>query len=366
MKRIFVPLVLVLISLLVVLSIAEWAVRTFRPQISGEVVYGYDKDLGAVNKPNQRGRKTSPLGNGYNFSHNSLGFRGSREYGPDKGAAFRVLFLGDSFTYGVGVDDAQAFPQRVEEILRAKNYSVEVINAGNPGKGTDYELRFLQIMGPKIKPDLVVVCFYWNDFYDNVEGEYFRLGKNGELIPRKPHSLTARKAKIENLPVIDWLLSWSQAANLIRAAAVNSFRRLGKPTIRSKYNHQVENFDKSWTRVLLKQIIITAKALKSDILFFYLPDEGQIISYRKSGKISFFEKDFDEMVRSQQEEPYSLTPALSAMPGKMSLPYWGHYSPAAHLEAARYISSIIEGWLKRQQNRSKERLSSCRGGKMQG
>ena len=75
-----------------------------------------------------------------------------------------------------------------------------MINAGIPGKGTDYELRFFESRGYRLQPDLTVVCFFWNDFFDNVDGEYYRLGKKGELIAKAPHSLQAKKARVENLP----------------------------------------------------------------------------------------------------------------------------------------------------------------------
>jgi hypothetical protein len=40
------------------------------------------------------------------------------------------MFLGDSFTYGVGVNDDQTFCYLVEKQLLAMGLKVEVINAG--------------------------------------------------------------------------------------------------------------------------------------------------------------------------------------------------------------------------------------------
>jgi len=345
MKSILARIMAVLLGAMVALGIAELAVRTLSPQMIGDVVFGYDEELGAIPVPHQRGRKTSPQGQSYSFSHNASGFRGSREYGPRKQAAFRVLFLGDSFTYGLGVNDEETLPQQVENILQARHYSVEVINAGNPGAGTDYELKFLQTLGPKLKPDLVVVCFFWNDFYDNAEGEHFSLVQ-GELVPQKPHSLTAKKARVENMPVIGWLLSWSHAANLIKVTTVNLLKRPGKPVNRERYSLKDAGYDRSLTEKLLGQMVKTAKALGSGIMFFYLPDEGQVKLYKASGEISHYEQDFGAMMRGLHEQPYSLTPALSQVPGDIELPYWGHYRAGTNLAAAQYISGPVEGWLK--------------------
>ena len=79
----------------------------------------------------------------------------AHQAGGRSGALFR-----DSFTYGVGVNDDQTFPYLVGKILQAQNYSVETINAGNPGIGTDYELRLMQVSGDKLQTDLVVLCFF--------------------------------------------------------------------------------------------------------------------------------------------------------------------------------------------------------------
>ena len=56
------------------------------------------------------------------------------------------------------------------------------MNAGNSGKGTDYELIFFQVLGYKFKPDLIILCFCANDFIDNERGEYFQISPEGETI----------------------------------------------------------------------------------------------------------------------------------------------------------------------------------------
>lgn len=83
------------------------------------------------------------------YTRNRLGLR-DRDYPADKPAAVRrVLFLGDSFTYGSGVpDDRAVFPKRVEELLADSRYSpgvdrVEVLNGGIPGS---YPAHWLDLL----------------------------------------------------------------------------------------------------------------------------------------------------------------------------------------------------------------------------
>jgi hypothetical protein len=343
MKTFLFKLTAVLAGLMVALGLAEAAVRLIRPQMTGEVVWAYRPDLGTIPVPNQRGRKVPVNGPIYTFSHNSWGFRGSQEYGR-KGAAYRVLLLGDSFTYGVGVNDDQTFAHYLQENFTAKKLAVEVINAGNPGKGTDYELRLLKTWGSKIKPDLVVLCFFLNDFFDNAEGQYYRLGSQGELVPQSPHSLEAKKARVENLPVISWLLSWSQAANLVKVSLINFIQGPNKGP-KLDYPVAAPESHQELTRVILRQVAETARSLGSDVLFFYLPDATQVSRYRKTGVSSAYEKDFLELVRSLGEEPHSLTPALAASGATIGEPCWQHWTPEGHYYAALEMGQYIEARL---------------------
>ena len=47
-----------------------------------------------------------------------------------------ILFLGDSLTAGLGVQEAQAYPALIQEKIRAQNLPFDVINAGLSGDTT--------------------------------------------------------------------------------------------------------------------------------------------------------------------------------------------------------------------------------------
>ncbi len=179
MKSVLLKILGVLVSFIIAFGIAEIAVRTFAPHQVAPVRFAYDPQLAEIPTPGQQGRKILPEVFDHTYSNNSLGFRGKKEYRFEKTTDFRILFLGDSFTYGLGVNDNQTFAYLVEQQLLQDHLSVEVINAGNPGRGTDYALRFFQVRGAKFRPDLTVVCFFANDFVDNERGDYFRVAEDG-------------------------------------------------------------------------------------------------------------------------------------------------------------------------------------------
>jgi len=98
---------------------------------------------------------------------NSLGLR-ERELPLDKPPGLtRLLFLGDSVTFGPGVRDDEPFPRLLEARLAgARPGRVETVNAGVVGYNTTQELARLQDVGLAYRPDVVVLTFVVNDLLD--------------------------------------------------------------------------------------------------------------------------------------------------------------------------------------------------------
>jgi GDSL-like Lipase/Acylhydrolase family len=87
---------------------------------------------------------------------NNLGFR-DRDFRVEKSRRFRVMAIGDSFTYGWGIDAGESWPKVLEQRLLSRGYDVEVANLGQPGASpSDYAKIALQAI-PLLKPDLVIV-----------------------------------------------------------------------------------------------------------------------------------------------------------------------------------------------------------------
>jgi hypothetical protein len=107
---------------------------------------------------------------GGSISSNSLGLR-DREPGEKKKP--RVVFLGDSFTWGWSIGDDR---DRYTDRLQARFGEYQFINAGVIGFNTLQELLLLQHHANEIQPDYVVIQMFANDFRENVvpEGIYPR------------------------------------------------------------------------------------------------------------------------------------------------------------------------------------------------
>jgi lysophospholipase L1-like esterase len=98
----------------------------------------------------------------FTVSTNSFGLR-SPEIEAKQGR-FRILAIGDSCTFGLGVDDHETWPAKLEQLLNQRfSGGVEVINAGVPGYSSYQGRRFLKTAGLDLQPDLVIVSFGFND-----------------------------------------------------------------------------------------------------------------------------------------------------------------------------------------------------------
>jgi len=94
---------------------------------------------------------------------NTKGWRDAeRSYEKPSGMR-RAVAIGDSFTYGVEVDDGERFT----DILPDRVARLEVVNLGVPGWGTDQELRLLETEAFRYHPDVIIwtICVF-NDLDD--------------------------------------------------------------------------------------------------------------------------------------------------------------------------------------------------------
>ena len=90
---------------------------------------------------------------------NSLGYR-QAEFNPIKADQLRIVAIGDSFTFGDGVEEPDAWPRVLERGLAGHRPPIEVINAGVPGRWVDEYYLELKRRALPLRPDAVVIGFF--------------------------------------------------------------------------------------------------------------------------------------------------------------------------------------------------------------
>jgi hypothetical protein len=96
---------------------------------------------------------------------NAAGYRGALRTTSRAGNSFRVAVLGDSFTFGWGVAEEEAWPALLEARLVAElgGLDVEVLNFGVPGYNTWLQLLQWRQVVSRYRPDAVLLGYYSND-----------------------------------------------------------------------------------------------------------------------------------------------------------------------------------------------------------
>jgi len=109
----------------------------------------------------------------FSYRHNSMGFRDVEHPIPKPPGTFRILVLGDSFTYGIGAAFEETYAYRLEQTLNERfkgQPRIEVIKAGISRYWPEPERLLLAHYGLAYQPDLVTVGFLPNDIIDTHVG----------------------------------------------------------------------------------------------------------------------------------------------------------------------------------------------------
>jgi len=172
------------------LLLTECALRAFAPAREvGAAFTQYDPYYGKRLKSSASLVRETPEFT-MRFATNRLGFRGPERIGEPHDV---LLFLGDSFTLGYGVNDGEEFPARIAEQLGG---DPPALNAGIGDAGNGRWLLFLRRDAAPLAPRAVVLQVQENDFADNRRERLFALA-DGALtaLPVPPPSF-ARRAQV--------------------------------------------------------------------------------------------------------------------------------------------------------------------------
>ena len=113
--------------------------------------------IGHIHRPGVEGRLMN-----VKVSINSDGLR-DREYPVERNKQKRrIIFLGDSLTFGWGVEEKDTFSTILEQRLN-KEMPTEIINFGTGNYNTTQEVNLFFEKGLKYNPDTVVVFYFIND-----------------------------------------------------------------------------------------------------------------------------------------------------------------------------------------------------------
>jgi lysophospholipase L1-like esterase len=148
------------VAALIPCLIAEAGLRLVAPPADSEALWRkLPSPVEWSGRPHANGLHT-----GVQVAFNAFGLRDAERSPQPAPGTLRVLALGDSVTFGMGVPQDLTYPRQAEALLsQARGAPVEVLNMGMPGYNTIHQLAQLRELGLALQPKVVVVGFLYND-----------------------------------------------------------------------------------------------------------------------------------------------------------------------------------------------------------
>ena len=217
------------LQLAIFLFLGEFAVRWLHPQKTYsdlKKMVGNYYEQSPFNylrlKPNYRGTEPSQEypGKDVNIAINSSGLRGDDITEEKASGTKRILILGDSYTFGVYVNNDETYAAVLGRELRKDGYAVEVLNAGYAdGFETDQEYTWLVNEGLKFKPDVVIYGFFVGNDITGIKPVNWRqtdgqglpmsyqdpdlyIDENGRIRSKKADNKTVGAEAVYRIPVL--------------------------------------------------------------------------------------------------------------------------------------------------------------------
>jgi lysophospholipase L1-like esterase len=280
------------VSLLLTLLLLELGVRLFVPTsrwlfLDATRDWQIDRGVGWINKPNLDTTSQTPFG-WVRFRTNPDGlipFDAAHEKPP---GVVRVMVFGDSMTVGRSVAQDEIYTARLEQALRERGISAEVINAGVQGYSTDQSLLLMQRWIPVYRPDLVLYGSTLNDYAGNtLDHAYkqakpkFHLGADGKLAL----SLPDVKSAIEEPGGFRYWMQRSALYRLlqpgialIRSRMFGVQERILLGTEQGVYigDATIDALDWRLYEALVAEMDATARSLGAGFLIFAHPEVGEV------------------------------------------------------------------------------------------
>ncbi len=258
---------------------------------------------------------------------NSLGLRDA-EY-PLQTEKFRILAVGDSFTYGFKLTNASSWPKLTEKYLHEAGWDdIEILNGGRPGADTQFQYDLFRKYTSRYKPDMVIIGFLINDCAADVCSNCGAVDLKREL---------------DN--IIEQKKKW-YSSRLLTTIRTAYYKHILTKTTINEYFTPYRTESKELQEC--KEAFLDFKKMSEAMNFKLI-----VVIYPKLYKLDEkhpFHPIHDTMLRffsSYDIEAYDLTPSFY---GRKDIDLWvegsdSHPNRKANKIAARRIGEIIENYL---------------------
>ena len=269
------------------------------------------------------------------------GFRGGTLGGPVWGVA-----LGDSFTFGMGVEHESTWVAQLASLKRK-----EIMNLGVPGWGPQQYTRALERFGPSLKPKVVFYGLYRNDLQDVLHFDQWS---------RDPRPKQAIEAFLRIHSITFNLFRILPAASVNRGAEtilLDNFEfKFNSKKVTQAFIDDRNRFASAWsiTKREIERAINYSQNLSATFVLLYLPSKEEayweLIRQKDLGlksyddSVDILRSRIPEFCKAREIRCLDLTPAfrLKAAQGiKLYYSHDSHWNEAGNRVAAEEIGGYL-------------------------
>lgn len=284
------------------------------------------------------------------YAINSEGFRDAKVRPVQKPPGLtRVLLLGDSFTFGRGVNYEQTWPVLAEKRLERRGLGIDLVKAGIEGADTRSELILMRRLVKRYDVDAVVVGFLINDLYSNVS---YTPASEAAAPSQKLKEVQRSVFQLGGLPHFHLLTLARRVAIASDAGYIALY--LAAPN-RGEYLRiplsAIPQRQLEITDTLLTQMAAFCQSVDKPLVVFSMPQQFQVMYARKGRHdpgvdVGYYDRHFAELAEARGFEWVpaldELVKAEKASGHDMFYRLDGHFTPAGNAVAAEvFLDKVL-------------------------
>ena len=199
--------------------IFEVLLRLFAPQPYIYPRYQYSERYGQTLYPSTVMVAERPGHWRFTYTTNEFGLRGPTVPVSNRYELPNIAIIGDSYTFGNGVNDGEPYPAILADLLAVR---ANVVNLGVPGYGLAQQIRHFYEFGQVYQPSIVLLQFTNNDPADNL---FYRVAKieDGRFVFQGDRSIGPILRRIKDF-LANSIVQRSQAYNFVRDRLYDTMR----------------------------------------------------------------------------------------------------------------------------------------------
>ena len=256
-----------------------------------------------------------------------------------------AVAVGDSFTFGIGVNQVATWEARLADLSQR-----EIVNLGVQGYGPQQYTHVLEKYGVGLRPNIVFYCLFTNDLRDSEQYEKWRRHPPAKISPRK---FLLNHSVLYNL-LHQWRRARTQGARYVELREVGQDLSVRK--LRAEIVADSRRMPKAWPLIVgaIDAAIAQSGQIGATLVLLYFPSKEEVYWDRIKKKVTSLEA-LDDRVdqlkkaamqycQDRQLLCLDLTPALKSRAQRQENLYFSidtHWNEVGHKVVADEIYRFL-------------------------